>query len=203
MSLRENEERLIRLLEQQRDQDCLDLLERARDEAKGLLRTAYRQARDHVHAAAAAERSRVRTRVGSAKAELETRRRQHLQRLGFVVLETALARLPELLAQQWRDPDRRAAWIGQIVEQALERLPKGQWAIRYPENLTPSERGDLAERMAVLPVPPTWREDDTLECGLIIESDGVRLDASTSGLMADQGAVEARLLALIELEDTQ
>ena len=203
MSLKENERRLIQLVEQQRDSDCLELLDQARDEARELLHAAHRRSREHLHSAAATERTRVRAQVGAARAELETRRRQHRQRLGFALLEVARERLPRLLAERWADPDGRAGWIRQAAEQALLRLPKGVWTIHHPPDLPAADREQLAGILGDLPQAPDWHADASLDSGLIIENEGVRLDACTAGLLEDERAIEARLLALIDLENLE
>jgi len=202
MSLEEREQRLLDLVLERRDQECRTLRQRAEEEAGELLRNAYRSARDHLHENVESERERARVRIGTARAELETLRRQHAQKLGSVVLEAAWERLPRRLAQRWADPGGRSAWIATTLEQALARLPCGSWRIRHPADLTESEcaalRRNVEERVGE---SPRLQADDSLESGLILDCAGVMLDASGEGLLDDRDAIEARLLALLDLEE--
>lgn len=200
MSQEENEQRLLALVQRRREDECRQLQQRAEEEARDLLRTAYRNARGQLHENVETERERARIRVSAARAELETRRRQHAQRLGSVVLAAAWEKLPRRLAQSWADPEGRAAWITSALEQAAATLPRGAWRIRHPAGLAKAEydalRQTLEERLSQA---PELVADTELETGLVFNCAGVTLDASGSGLVDDRDAVEARVLALLEL----
>ncbi len=201
MSLEQNEQRLLELVLQHRDEECRKLQQRSEEEGRELLRAAYRSARTRLHENAESGRNRARTQIGAARAELETQRRQRAQQLGSVALAAAWERLPQRLAQRWADPATRAAWIGKALEQAFAGLPGGLWQIRHPSGLAESERDAL--RKAVqrqLSQAPELIADAQVEAGLILECTGVVLDASSSGLLVDRDAIEARLLALLNLE---
>ncbi len=201
MSLEENEQRLLELVLQRRDEECRQLQQRSEEEGLELLRAAYRSARTRLHENAESERNRARTHIGSARAELETQRRQRAQLLGSVVLAAAREQLPQRLTQHWADPAARAAWISNALEQALVALPGDSWRIRHPSSLAEAERDAL--RIAVqqqLPQAPELVADTKVKAGLILECAGVMLDVSSTGLLADRNAIEARLLALLNLE---
>ena len=201
MSLEENEQRLLELVTQRRNEECRELHQRAEEEARELLRTAYGSARTQLHENAESERNRARTRIGAARAELETRRRQRAQQLGSVVLAAAWERLPQRLAQRWADPAARAAWIDSALVQALAALPSGPWRIRHPAGLADAERDALRKAVQQrLPQTPELVADAKLEAGLTFDCAGVMLDASSAGLVSDRDAIEARLLALLNLE---
>ena len=201
MSLEETEQRLLEMVLQRREQECRQLQGRALEEAQELLRSAYRKARDQLHENTESERERARIRIGAARAELETLRRQRAQQLGSVVLAAAWERLPRRLAECWTDPAGRAAWIAGALEQALVRLPAGPWRIRHPAGLGEAELGSLVRSVAErLSHSPELVADGDLETGLIFDCAGVILDASGRGLLEDRDAIEARLLALLNLE---
>jgi flagellar biosynthesis/type III secretory pathway protein FliH len=202
MSTHETQQKLIDELEQWRDDECLRLLDRAREEALELLRNSHQRARRHVHEAVDSERARVRVRIGAARAELETLRRQHRQQLGSIILETVREHLPEVLAERWADPAARKAWIRNTAAQALQRLPRGRWTVRHALCFQASDYDTLLQALGDLGAhEPELVSDPKLDAGLIVECQGVRLDASVAGLLSDREAVEARLLALMELED--
>ncbi len=119
MSPDDNELRLLELVGQWRDEECLRLLDRARDEAQELLHKTHRRGRRQLHETAQAERERNRSRLAAAQAELETLRRQHEQQMGSVILAAARRRLPERLAEHWANREMRSAWIRSAAHQAL------------------------------------------------------------------------------------
>jgi hypothetical protein len=184
-----------------RDEECLRLLDRARDESLELIRGTYRRARKQLHAASQAERARAQGRLAAARAELETQRRLHRQQLGSVILDAARQRLPRRLLEQWDDPRGRATWITNAVAHALARLPRGRWRIRHALHFQASDHDLLLRALRPRQLPePELIADPRVEAGLIIESTGVRLDASSAGLLADTASTEARLLALMDTE---
>jgi hypothetical protein len=201
MTQEDNERRLIHIVEQQRDDECRKLLERAQSEARDLLRKTYRRVRRRLHAEVTSERERAHAKITASRGELETRRRQHQKLVNAVILEAARERLPAKLTQRWQDPKTRANWITTALEQALEKLPKGSWHIRHPAALDTEEcAASLRALQDQLPQPLELEADPGLHAGLVITCAGVVLDTSTGGLLEDREAVEARLLALIELE---
>ncbi len=195
------EQRLLELLARQRDAECLALQQRARQEAADLLRKARHRATKLVRRTVAAERARIRARMAEARAELNTRRRRHARQLGSVVLDMARRRLPERLAEMWADPTGRASWIEQAVRHARQGLPDGRWRIRHAFCFNATDNDTLLRALGDNnDEAPHLEADPAMEAGLVIECAGVTLDASVSGLLADPDQVEARLLALIDLE---
>jgi hypothetical protein len=199
MKMEDREQRLVDLVIGQRDEECLALLDRARDESMALLEKAHGGARRHVHEAAEAERRRARSNLRSAKAELETLKHRHEQQLSMVLLQQAWQRLPTRLAQRWTDAGARKAWIEAALKAALQHLPEGQWRIVHAPNFSAEDEQRLRQstRFAQAPI---LQLDETLDSGLIIHCGGVSLDASGAGLLRDKTLVEARLLALLEAE---
>jgi hypothetical protein len=203
MKLEETERRLVGVVEDWRDDECLRLLDRARDEALELLRSTYKRARQHLREAADAERAAARGRIASARAELQTLRRRHEQQLGSIVLAAAWERLPQTLAERWADPEARGAWIRSTAAQALARLPRGRWVVRHALCFQPTDYDTLLQSLGDPgALEPELVSDPGLDAGLVIECAGVCLDASVRGLLADRDAVEARLLALLHREDS-
>ena len=202
MTLEDNERRLIRMVEQQREEQCRELRERAQSEGRELLRKTYRRTRRRLRAEAASERTRALAQTSAARAELETKRRRHRQQLSTVILQAARERLPQRLFETWQDPQVRAAWIATALDQALEKLPPGAWRIRHPADLDTNSCSALVQRLQDhLRQPPELVPDPQLPAGLVISCTGVVLDISTAGLLQDRDAIEARLLALVDLEN--
>lgn len=202
MNSEDNEQRLIHMLEQYRDEECLRLLDQARAEAASLLKNTHRRARRQLHLRAESERARARSRIAAARAELETRRRRHRQDLSSALLRAAHQRLSDKLAERWADPQARSRWIRSAVTQARAILPSGRWTVRHPtcfraqdnNTLIVALNGDAPQAAALLAEP-------AIDAGLIIESGDVSLDASLEGLLSDRASIDARLLGLLKLPD--
>ncbi len=201
MKIEHREQRLLELLERQRDEQCLALLDRAKNESLQLLRAAHQKARDHVHQAAESERRRARAAARSARAELETLRHRHTQQLALELLRDAWQRLPERLARRWADARGRACWIEMSLQAARQHLPLAHWVVSHPPGLGAQERQRLIATITeATSASPELHADAALSGGLIIACDSVTLDASAAGLLHDRDNVGARLLALLEAE---
>ncbi len=199
MSSSANESYLLQLVSQWRDQECQRLLERARRESNALLSKARGRVRRDVHEAIVDERRRACHRITAAAAELETLRRRHRQALGTVILEAARQRLPERLSIRWADARSRRIWIRNAVLQANERLPAGRWKVRHPPCFQAADCDGLIQAIMIhAREEPILVTDTGIDTGLIIESAGVILDASSNGLLGDTPRIQARLLALLE-----
>lgn len=199
MNTRDNELRLLQQVEQYRDAECERLLQRAQLERADLLRNTYRRARRHLHQTVQSERTRARLRIRAAQAELETQRRQHQQRLGLVLLEAARKRLPDLLAKRWAESEQRADWIRGAVIQARDSLPPGPWRVRHARRFRAADNDTLLRALGDgIPRDVELLADAGIAAGLIIESGGIRLDASLEGLLNDRDAIEGRILGLVE-----
>jgi hypothetical protein len=202
----DNERRLLALVGQWRDEECLKLLDRARDEALELLRNTHRRGRRHLRRAVLEERERNRSSIAAAEAELETLRRRHRQQLGSVILTAARKRLPDRLAEQWADPRMRGAWIRNAARQALARLPPPgragrRWTVRHAFCFQAADFDTLLQALKPgLAGEPELISDMNMEAGLVIACGGVSLDASAAGLLSDTDTVHARLLALMETD---
>ncbi len=199
MSVSEQEQALLAVVEAYRSAECERLRTEAEKEAAGLLLEARREARRRVHRAAQRERERAAVRIRTARAELDTRRREHQQRLGWALLEVALGQLEQALLERWGQADTRRLWIEVALEWALARLPAGPWTVRHPPGWPEAERTAFHRALASKSRDRGvgFQPDEAVRAGLIISSDRTSLDASVQGLFADRQAIEAELLALM------
>ena len=70
--------------------------------------------------------------------------------------------------------------------------------LRHPAGWTDAERDALRVLLAARGVSgATLEADPSLQVGLVIEADGVRLDSTPRALLADRDFVEAALLAAL------
>lgn len=205
MNVEERAKGLLSLVETYRTEECRAAIDRAKAEAKEILRRAWRTERGHLHTSVEAERSRARALIQAARAERATRERTSGDRRNTRLLALAWPRLTALLEARWQDPEGRESWVAQALAAALDSLPWGPWIVRHaPEWQTPEQAPPcvaLAERLVRHGAPaPRFSPDPDVTAGLIVESGAARLDASLAGLIQDRARLEARLLAMLASE---
>jgi hypothetical protein len=198
MNIDEREQRLLELVREYEEQECRELLDKARADASALLGQSARRARSVLHARILSERANVRERIHAAHAERDTRLRVSAEQANLELIALAWPRLQAALKARWDDADGRSVWVATVVQQAQARLPDVAWTIRHPPDWPRSEWLALAQRLAVEQAQPVrFVADGALTAGLVIESEGASLDASLGGLLSDRRRLEARLLAVL------
>lgn len=193
-----------------RTQALLDLVEndsRARSEAiaaeaheraQALLGQAHAEARGRVREAFAEERKHASERLAAAHAKLATHRRHADQQRAAALLAIGLARLPETLQHLWRDASTRAAWVDAVLGSALGVLPERGWRIAHPNDWPADERqAVLARVMSGRNAAPDFVQDPRVAAGLRISANGIVVDGTLAGVVADRRAIGARLLGLL------
>lgn len=199
MSVERQTQALLTLLEDDRQQQCEALLADARARADGVLRQAHRDARARMRAAFAAERQRLDEQLQAAGARLQTEHRLSEQERRAQMLRLAWDMLPEALRQRWQDPRRRSQWVAQAIDSAQHLLPRDPWHLNVAPGWPAQEREQALQSVALLlGTLPDCSETADLQAGLLISAGGNRLDATLGGLLADRGAIEARLLDHLE-----
>ena len=199
MSVQEHEQKLIALVEKYRDRECNEQLEQAHNTEQEMIRTAYRDARQHLHQAVERERARAISHVRSAEAELHTKRRAVEQRIAKSFLNEGWLLLREGLLKQWQDSEGRLTWIGRCAAEAMKRLPLDHWTVQHPADCLPEELTHFSKLIAkesentVIDMQAT----PEIKAGLLIGASNTYLDMSLEGLLRDSGSVEARMLALL------
>lgn len=189
-------ESLLKLVDQQRETRCRELIADAERRADELVREARHEARVRVQNAIKAERERLRTQVEATRAQIQTRTRQRRQQTALLLLERGWERLRHGLTQGWRDSLVRRAWTEAVVEQGLKVLPAAPWRIEHQSELDPAALGQLPSKIAeTTGHSPTFVPDQDLEAGLRVLAAGACLDGTVEGLLANRPDVDARLLA--------
>jgi hypothetical protein len=191
----------LELIERDRSERCSKILADAETQAQQIVRAARREATGRFKLALREERERSRLRVEAARAELATTERQQDHELVRVTLARGWDRVRVELVQRWQAPDSRARWMRALFERALDILPAASWRIEHPAGFCTSELDGFVPRIAERSGSrPDLLENRKIEAGLAIVSQGVRLDATLDGLLADRAAVEGRLLVELVLE---
>lgn len=191
----EQVQELLKLVEQNRERRCNEILEQARLRTEDIVRQAYRSARTRLHQAIEDERRRTRERLATARAELLSGHRRRWHRLARELLDAAWQHLEPALEGRWQQDSSRAQWVDSLVTEALERLSAGTWHIAHPPDWSEREQQGLINRVTEhCGGPPLLDADSGIRAGLRIATDGVCLDGTCQGLLRDRAAIEARLL---------
>jgi hypothetical protein len=199
MNVQEHEQKLIALVEEYRDRECSELLEQARKTKQEMIRTAYRDARQHLHQAVERERAHAISRVRSAEAELHTKRRAVEQRVAESFLKEGWLLLRERLLKRWQGSESRLTWIDRCAVEAMKRLPLGQWVVQHPVDCRPEELAYFSNQITKRSedIVIDMRVASEIEAGLVIGTSNTYLDMSLEGLFKDSESIEARMLALL------
>jgi hypothetical protein len=199
LTLEQRTAALLALVDEYRARRCAELLDPAHEQARAILRRARTEGRRRVRTTIAEARQRLAAEVGAAQARLSTERRLAEQRRALDVLRDAWQALRQTLGARWRDPAHRRRWLDAHLARALRVLPPARWQIEFAADLPEADREALAERIAAAGVSDaSWRASDAIDGGLRIRAGNNVVDATIDGLLADRGALEGRLLDLLQ-----
>jgi hypothetical protein len=188
---------LLDVVAQHRDEKCTAILANAQADVKGLLRTAWREARARLHSDNAETRRRVERTLASHQAQQQTRARQQCQASDGVLLVTARAALQAALLQRWQQPASRQQWCEQLVNTAMKTLDGKVWTVEHPVDWPLSEQQTLREKIGSLcGKAPRLQAKADISAGLRICADKTCMDATIDGLLHDRERIDAELLAL-------
>lgn len=192
-------EALIELIAETRNARSAEILDQAHEQARARIRAIFKEARQRVTRAIEAERTRAHSLLAINAARLETHNRQRYQDAVQHMLSRTRHRLGAALCTRWEQPDSRRLWLDNLLEQALRKLPAATWQIDHPADWDVTEiehwREKIQQRTGSA---PTLRPDTKMPAGLHIQAGGASLDGSLNGLLADERAVQAKLLAQLE-----
>ncbi|MGF1614143.1 MAG: hypothetical protein ACFCVA_09590 [Gammaproteobacteria bacterium] len=197
MNLSSMEQRLLALVREYQERECRGLRARAEEKAAALGREAWSDARARLQQAIVEGRARARDRLQQAWAELDTERRRQRQHVDAALLAYAWEQLEAGLIERWRTRNGRHLWITHGVHTAIAVLPERPWVVIHPLDWGAADRLTFAEACPGRPHGSSeFRCDEALQAGLLIRCDGVVLDMTCQGLLADREAIESGLLAL-------
>jgi hypothetical protein len=202
MNTDEREQALLRLVQEERDKACRQVLAEADARARALKRDAYRRERAALHERIAAERQRAEGLLRAAAAERATAERRLGEQADARLIAAAWPALRAQLAERWANAGTRGQWVSTALAQARRRLPHSAWTIRHAAGWPQAERDTALAGLAADGTPaPILRADGDISAGLVIAAGGAMLDMSLEGLLRDRAQVEARLLALAKQGD--
>jgi len=200
MSVLQQTQALLDLVETDRVQKCSAILADAERRCAAVLRQAHADARTRMRTAVEEERLRRDARIGAARANLQTRRRLALQRRAAALLAAGWAKLPDELLRRWRSSASRRAWVAAVLASARKSLPATAWHVAHAPDWPAAERDATAAEIAA----PAGAEcgfaaDARIRAGLVIAADGNGIDGTREGLLADRAEIGSLLLHLLDL----
>ncbi len=188
---------LLDVVIQHRDEKCAAIRLKAETEARALLRTAWREARQRMHSENAETRRRVEHALASHEAQQQTRARQQRQADDAILLVAARAALQAALLQRWQQPASRQQWCEALVNAAVTTLDGKEWTVEHPADWPVSEHDALLQHITSLcGKAPRLQAQADISAGLRICADGTCMDATINGLLHDRERIDAELLAL-------
>ena len=194
----DDDARVNALLERVRSHEaasCRDITESAKKEALCIVRQAHREARLNVHHAVVDERRRAEREIEVVRARIETARRQKRQENELEALSGAWERLVEALHRRLADQKTRRLWLDSLVEHALDHLLPGVWRIEHPADWDTNELSIYLPRItAHAKVSPLLAVGSSIKAGLVMTTEGARLDGTVKGLLVNRSGIEGLLL---------
>ena len=188
---------LLDMVAQHCDEKCAAIRVNAEAEARALLRTAWREARQRMHSENAEIRRRVEHALASHEAQQQTRARQQRQADDGVLLVAARAALQAALVQRWQQPASRKKWCEALVNAAATTLDSKDWTVEHPADWPMSEHDALQQHItSMCGKTPRLQAKADISAGVRICADGTCMDATIDGLLHDRERIDAELLAL-------
>ena len=200
MSVANQTQALLALVDADRARRCDTILEEARGRVAALLGAAHADARRQMREAFGEERARRLERIAAARANLQTRQRLGEQQRASAFLAAGWQRLHDELLRRWCDPEARRAWVANVAADAGRLLPRAEWRITHAPDWPAAERDAIAAELApARAVALSFIADAAIDAGLKIAALGNVIDGTLAGLLADRAEIGARLLHLVDL----
>ena len=173
-----------------------EILDRAQDGSRRIVREAFAQSRQRARAAIEEERRRLIHAERTASMQQETRKRLEGQQHALLCSARGWDLLVEALRRRWTTASSRIAWCRAAVAQAAALFESASSQVEHAPGLSAEELGGLRE-LPGADARLRLTERVELEAGIVIHTAGAALDASLQGLLADRGRIEGELLAAL------
>lgn len=193
-------EALLRRVAREQEIRCRRARDAAEEQARGIVRRAWQEARARLKQAAEEERRSVAKALADRRAALETAQRQREQAVLRELMDESWRGLPAALEAAWQSADGRRAWCASTCALAIRSLKLGQAFTVEVDTAAPGDAATSVEetlREAGIPQVET-RAVESLGAGLRIRSGRACVDATVPGLLASRDRIEAELLAELE-----
>jgi hypothetical protein len=188
---------LLQRVARDREQRCSQMRAAAEAQAQEILRSGRAEARANVRRAVAKERTRIAQRLRQAEAGAELEARGRAQSETRRLLESMWKGIADALEARWSNPEHRRAWVAAASRQADQLLGASpSWRIEHGEGWLPEQRNEF-EKFAATRTTHTieWKSEPALKAGVKVRCEGVCLDATPSGLLANRADIESGFMA--------
>jgi vacuolar-type H+-ATPase subunit E/Vma4 len=190
---------LTEVLRRQQEMRCREIVAAAEHRADQAIRDSRRKLFERQRQAVTIERQRRQHELLIAQSRVESQVRQRAYAEYTQVLDAARPRLVEALDARWADTDGRRNWCEMIVREATATLAPGNWTVEHPTGFSSKDRDTVSAILDACGVnAPTFHADEDISAGLRIRVGSACLDGTAAGLLVDQHAVEALVLACWE-----
>ena len=190
---------LLDVVEREREKRCRGVIEAAEQQAREIVRQAYRDARTRAHEDLEELREQIRQRIASAEAQEQTRLRHRRQQADQAFLDAAWQPLQQALLERWQHGEHRQQWISHLVDAAASMLMDRHWLIEHPADWPADESNALQDKLrGEIDCIPQLEPQAGITAGLRISAGGACVDGSIEGLLRQRTRIEALLLAEIK-----
>jgi vacuolar-type H+-ATPase subunit H len=191
-------EHLLEVVDRRREEQCENVSNEARAQARQILKQAWRDARNRAHEDLTELREQIRQQRAYADAQQLTRQRQQRQQVESRLISAGWQQLQDALQQLWNDEETRKRWVNDLVVKASGTLIDAHWSIEHPSDWPGQECLDLKARLSnEFECFPTFEPQRAITAGLRITAGGACVDGSNRGLLQGRIRIEAMLLARI------
>lgn len=191
-------EHLLGVVVENREKRCLELREKAQQQASEIIRQAYSKGRLRMHYHIEALREKYRVRVTAATARNQTLLRRQHQKEDRAMLDVAWPLLREAMLALWNDPVSRHKWLDTAIASASTELREHGWRIEHPPGLGGEDIKKINQSFSrAKDQRPELSGSEDIEAGIRIIAKGTVVDATLEGLLQQKTAIEARIIARI------
>lgn len=193
-------ERLLEVVQDYRSKHCREIIDQSHLDARDIVRSAYKTARQRLHLDVLDSRERMKQELAAASAKQHTLGMQQQYKVNRQFLDRAWELLTRQLERHWRTAAHRRLWVNMVFEVARQRLPSGLWQLEYPQDWIQEERGDLEQQVLQhTGIAPQLKPYTEIKAGVRISANGATVNGTIKGLTADRTRIEAELLAQTHL----
>lgn len=191
--------RLLAFIDEEQSRQCEAILEEARGEARTILASARRKAREMGRQAVGNERQRRQRELGQAAANVNARLHDMWFRIVRRELDQAWPDLESALRAHWQaSAGNRRDWLGRTLETATHALGPGLWTVSHPLDWDILEGAPqfhlLKASFGNLEVHP---DPQPIEAGFVITCGDAVLSTTVSGLLSRRDRIEGLWLAIL------
>lgn len=197
----ENVDAMLDLVRRNCEDQCRTIDAQAQQHARDIIASAHTEARAKVHEVIVEERRNGLRAIDKQRAKIETAKRQNFQDQENAFLHVIWRQLKDELVKRWQDDDARQDWLRSAVDQALGHLHPGGWRVEHPHNWSPDELAAHVDRIKAFSGDEVaFVAVQDFDVGVRIHANGVVVDATLSGVLADEKEIAAMLLAELFLD---